>query len=91
MTAIASDYTKMTSAQRIASLRSLPRATVQEGDMPKCPCRTSSLWRSGGAWRCLNCDPPKPNDTVTEAVRATIHGRPVGNGSQRRWVETDVF
>src|SRR5215472_16616374 len=59
MTTAASDYTKMTSAQRIAFLRSLPRTTVQEADAPRCQCHTFSMWRSGGAWRCLTCDPPR--------------------------------
>ena len=47
----ASEYTKMTSAQRIASPRSLPRVTVQEADPSRCQCHTFSLWRAGGAWR----------------------------------------
>jgi hypothetical protein len=83
VTLSASDYTKMTSAQRVAFLRSLSRTTVQEADAPRCQCHTFSLWRSGGAWRCLTCDPPEPAGSVTEAVRATIPGRPVWDRTQR--------
>jgi len=72
----ASDYTKMTSEQRIAFLRSLPRSTVQEADAPRCQCQSLSLWRSGGAWRCLTCDRLEPTGTVTEAVRAIISQAP---------------
>jgi hypothetical protein len=91
MTAAASEYTKMTSAQRFAFLQSLPRVTVQETDAPRCQCHTFSLWRSGGAWRCLPCDPPEPTGTVTEAVRAMIPGRLVWDAAQRRWAASDGF
>jgi len=91
MTTAASDYTKMTSAQRIAFLRSLPRTTVQEADAPRCQCHTFSLWRSGGAWRCLTCDPPEPTGTVSEAVCAIIPGSRVWDAAQGKWVASDGF
>ena len=51
----ASDYTKMTSAERVAFLRSLPRTTVQEANAPRCQCHTFSV----AVRRRLTCDPPE--------------------------------
>jgi hypothetical protein len=52
MTSSIPDFRNMPSKQRIAALRELPRATVQEADGPKCECHTFTLWRTA-ADSCL--------------------------------------